>query len=665
MNDASLRLFATLLSGALVVVATAVAAPAVAAPAGTAPTGAAPTDAAVTMPWRDAGLTAEQAAAHLLDRFAHGARPGEVEAVAELGPEAWFTAQLRGVDDLDLDRRLAGFDALWMSTEELTQVYRRPALMLREAQEAGVVTDEELGAVLAGESDVRDMAGNRELRRWAREQGYKPQRELTGQLMTAKLMRAVYGENQVREVLTDFWFNHFNVSITDNEARPYVLTYERDAIAPFVLGSFRDMLEATAKHPAMLLYLDNMRSVAPEGTTTTLDSRLAALQRNNRFGRRGGRSADRARFGRDRGRIDGDSQRNERRPTGLNENYARELMELHTLGVDGGYDQEDVVEVARAFTGWAMIPHEVAERGDIERRLERARRYPSAGFVVEGDFVFRADVHDAEKKNVLGTKLPAGRGIEDGLQVLDILATHPSTARHLASKLAVRFVSEEPSAALVDRLAAVYLDADGEIEPVVRALVASPEFWASATRGAKIKSPFELAASAMRALDAELGDPRQILEAIRDMGQPLYAYQAPTGYPDKAAHWVNTGSLLARMNFGLALAGGTIQGVTVDLDVLTGGREPESLEDALETWVPRLLPERDAAATVDRLLPLALDPQMAIKVANATPERTRDLELEALLPGEVIVAEPDVPLTPSAIARVVGLVIGSPEFQRR
>jgi uncharacterized protein (DUF1800 family) len=253
----------------------------------------------------------------------------------------------------------------------------------------------------------------------------------------------------------------------------------------------------------------------------------------------------------------------ERRPRGLNENYARELLELHTLGVDGGYTQDDVVAVARAFTGWTTYPPGPL-RGEVEERIERARRFPDAGFVFEESFLFRADAHDAGGKTILGRRYPAGRGIEDGVEVLDQLARHPSTARHLATRLAVRFVADEPPAALVDRLAASYLASGGDLRRLMRELVESPELWSPDARHAKVKSPFELAASALRAVGAELRDPRPTLEWISRMGQPLYACQAPTGYPDHAEAWVNTGALVHRINFGAELAGGRIAGVDLD-----------------------------------------------------------------------------------------------------
>lgn len=614
------------------------------------------------LPWRAAGLDERQAAAHLLNRLTFGPRPGDVDRLVGVGLSDWLAAQLeRTVDDPRLVAHLDDFESLDLSTREIVRRYPNPGRVLREARHEGVI-----GAVAVsrrgrgeeGSGEHPDRETMRELFAFARERGYRPQRELLGELMVQKLDRALLAEHQLAEVLTDFFFNHFNVTITKGEARVFVPTYERDAIRPHVLGSFRDMLEATAKHPAMLLYLDNARSVAGEGVPTTFD--LEEMRR--RF--------------------------EERRPLGLNENYARELLELHTLGVDGGYTQEDVVEVARAFTGWTTYPPGRG-REDIERRVSKVRTRmaragfrENPGFVLEEDFFFRADVHDAAAKTVLGRRLPAGRGIEDGLEVLDLLAVHPSTARHLATKLAVRFVADEPPPALVDRLAETWLASGGDLRRVMTTLVESPEFWAPAARRQKIKSPFELAVSALRALDAEVPHPLRLLEWVSRMGQPLYAYDAPTGYPDRANAWVNTGALLHRMNFGLELATGRIPGVELDLLALNGHREPESLEAALETYTALLLPERDPAPTVERLLSVVRDPELIRKIGAAAPAGDSpklelgdwddfDFRPGAVRPGIVRRGperlKPTEPgeIDTSPLAHVVGVILGSPEFQRR
>lgn len=575
----------------------------------------------VRLPWKEAGLSEREAAAHLLNRFAYGPRPGEVEAVVRMGLDRWFERQLAaGIPDGPLEDQLRRLPALRMSTAEIVKTYPPPGIILVEAREAGVIPRDLVPGDLQSE-DRRELRGK--VQDFARQRGYREQKELLGQLMTAKLVRAVGSDSQLAEVMTDFWFNHFNVSLTDNQTRSYLLPYERDAIRPNALGRFRDLLEATAKSPAMLVYLDNAQSSAASGAATTLERRMR--RRPPETGRR-------------------------MRPQGLNENYARELLELHTLGVDGGYSQKDVVEVARAFTGWSVMPPGKL-REMAESRLARVRRAGGLGFHREGEFLLRADQHDAGAKTVLGVQLPAGRGMEDGEAVLDLLAKHPATARHLAAKLAVRFVSDAPPKALVDRLADIYLKTGGDVRRMLAALAGSPEFWSREAIGAKVKSPFELTASALRATGGEVRDPREILQWIGRMGQPLYAYQAPTGYPDRAEAWVNTGSLLNRMNFGLQLAAGRVRGIGMDLPELNGGREPASREEALNVYARLLMPGRNLDSALKLLGPMVGDPDLVRKIDEAAPKDGA---------SEVGDRRPSTP-----VEQVVGVILGSPEFQRR
>ncbi len=627
-------------------------------------------------PWRDAGLTERQAAAHLLDRLSFGATPGEVDEVLSVGIERWVEDQLRGqIPDPRLARRLRSLDALDLSAIELAKTFLDPGDLLRQADAQGIVDRETLlGLTESGEKGEPVSAPERRrtirrLKAWAESQGYRTTKEMLQQLGAQKLLRGVYAENQLQEVLTDFWYNHFHVSTSNPRSRGFVLSYERDAIRPHILGSFRDLLGATARHPAMLLYLDNAKSIAAEGMPKTFDRTERAGRRRGFAGsRRQGSSESRRNGGRRRARL-----------SGLNENYARELMELHTLGVDGGYLQKDVVEVARAFSGWTVLsPGRTRDRAEgLYRRTSAGNR---RGFVLDELFFFRADAHDAGEKVVLGRKLPANRGIEDGEDVLDLLATNPATARHLSRKLAVRFVADDPPGALVDRLAEVFIQSDGDLERVFRSLLKSPDFWSSEARRQKIKSPFELTVSALRALGAEVADPRGSLEWVMRMGQHLYAYPAPTGFPDSAEHWVNTGALLSRMNFGLQLAGGYVPGVWFDLESLNGKKEPESISDALETYLSLLLPERDITNTVRQLEATVADPDLARKVAAAMPDSRQsdaalgEFDRQARLFAGSSMNESTNPFSefeqgsfraPSPVAQVVGLILGSPEFQRR
>jgi uncharacterized protein (DUF1800 family) len=339
------------------------------------------------------------------------------------------------------------------------------------------------------------------------------------ELSEQKVLRAVYSERQLQEVLTDFWFNHFNVDARKGRDRFLITPYERDAIRPHVLGRFRDLLGATAKSPAMLFYLDNWLSADPNGPHAIVSPpRLAR-------GPFGGRVVV-------PGRVRQPAQ-GPNAPKGLNENYGRELLELHTLGVDGGYTQKDVTEVARAFTGWTIEP---ARQG--------------------GGFVFRPQLHDPGAKMVLGHAIKAGGGQSDGEQVLDILAAHPSTARFIAAKLARRFVSDDPPPALVDRAADRFRRTGGDLREVVRTILLSPEFQSADLYRAKAKSPFEFVVSALRAAGTDVDDPRPLVRMLQEMGMPLYQCQPPTGYKDTADAWINTGALVSRMNAAVRLAAG-------------------------------------------------------------------------------------------------------------
>jgi uncharacterized protein (DUF1800 family) len=631
-----------------------------------------------SMPYRDAGLTEREAAAHLLDRFTFGPRPGQIDQVVEIGLEKWFDRQLESTQSSEtLDRKLDNLETLGLTNEQILQSYPRNGRVRQQAIDEGRLDPE------ADQETQR-----RQLRAFYEESGYKPQRQLLGELIAAKVFRAVDSPNQVEEVMVDFWFNHFYVSATDNQCRRFVGTYERDAIRPYVFRSFEEMLIATAKHPAMLLYLDNAQSSAPENAVTTVSLRKEDLRRRAAHADPGYTDVldrmDREQQRRERRMAEMPADRRPRR--GINENYARELLELHTLGVDGGYTQSDVVEVARALTGWTILPE--GERR--ERLRERINRNPvlggELGFVIERDFFFNADWHDAGPKRILGRRFPEDGGIEEGESVLRMLAWHPSTARHIAYKLAVRFVSDTPPESFVGNLAGVFDFSDGDFQDVLWAIVQSPEFWSPDARRAKIKSPFELAASSIRGLDADLTRPGRLVQWIDKMGQPLYRYQAPTGFPDRAEMWVNAGALLHRMNFGLSLAAGKVQGVRVDLVALQNGREPESPDAALRSYASILLPERDLEETVRVLTPLVGDPDVAAQVRERSDEAKRSSPQGGDTMGGEMTTIDDTQITdpfagiddppekhPAAggtdaamtLKQIVGLILGSPEFQRR
>jgi uncharacterized protein (DUF1800 family) len=415
----------------------------------------------------------------------------------------------------------------------------------------------------------------------------QPRQVASEDLKEAKVFRAIYSNRQLEEVLVDFWVNHFNVDATKNvqavnspnvQNLMHLLlgSYERDAIRPHVLGHFKDLLLATARHPAMLYYLDNWESLAPGAFEV-------------------GPFAPR------RGIVNGVPNSILPGPFGqiahgLNENYGREVMELHTLGVKGGYTQDDVIAVARCFTGWTVSNPE------------------------DPKFVFAAFMHDSGEKTVLGHKIPADRGEQDGLDVIDILAHHPSTAKFISRELAQRFVADDPPQALVDRMAQTFAKTDGDLRAVLETMFTSPEFFSEGAWQSKIKSPFEMVVSAVRAVQGEVSDTYALVQKISDLGEPLYSKLAPTGYPNTSEPWLSTQGVMGRMNFSASLASGLFSGVKVDRATLEGKDSPT---------IARQLLGRDASPQTLAALEQGLDPKQ---------------------------------VSPLFIA---SLVLGSPDFQRR
>jgi len=508
-------------------------------------------------------ITGDRRIIHVLSRLTYGARPGDVERVRAMGLSAWIDRQLRPgtIDDAATEEALTELTTLRMPIAEALREFPRPDAKLRAQLASGEMSRQEM------------------LERYPMEK--RPAR-IAGELQAAKVVRAVTSERQLEELMVDFWFNHFNVFANKGDVRWYVAAYEREAIRPYAMAKFPDLVRATAHHPAMLFYLDNWLSARP-------DFRVPA--------------------GPNRGRK-----------AGLNENYARELMELHTLGVDGGYTQKDVTEVARAFTGWT---------------IDRPQ--------TDGHFVFRPAMHDTGEKVVLGQRIPAGGGRDDGERVIDILTRSPATARFIATKLVRRFVSDTPPPALVTRVAGTYTSTDGDIASMLRTIFESPEFSSEDAYRAKIKKPFEFVASAVRALggrtDAQGG--LALARASAEIGEPLYQAQPPTGYADRGEVWVNAGALLARMNFALGLASGRYPHVSIELAPLVAGADPA---------VP--------SAVLDRLL--------ASIVADQTDPATRAVLTAQLGEPQITRLSPDDRGPANTdVAKLAALVIGSPEFQRR
>ena len=551
-------------------------------------------------PYRKFHLSDRDAAAHLLSRLTFGQRPGDLEEIQRIGIDRWFEGQLAASDgDGDLNRRLKIYPELAMSDREIQRVYLQGDQIERRAHDELAIPARPADAAPEAEKKAYRAA----IDAYKKTSGLHDVGELYPDMVGQKLLRAVYSRNQVAEVMTDFWFNHFNVA-WDSDARNYLTSYERDVIRPLALGHFKHLLLGTAKHPAMLGYLSNARSVANSNQPTALEL-----------------DTEKVNMGKHNAKV------------GLNENYGREVMELHTLGVDGGYTQHDVTEMARALTGWTIFP--MAPNQDKYRQALEDNKIQGA--TIQGDFLYRADQHDSGVKIVLGRKFGPGGGLSEGEAALTMLTTRPQTAHFVCKKLAVRFVSDHPPAELVDRMAAEFLHTNGDTRSVLRTMVQSPEFWAPASREAKVKTPFELLASSMRALNAEVEQTGQVYYWLDRMGQPVYRYPAPTGFPDRAQHWVGSGTLTYRMNYGVSLATNHMNGVKVDLRSFQHGAEPP--EEQVKRVARMLLPGHDLHATVHDLIGLL--PKAGELARQAGKGDAPQLNL------------------------VVGLVIGSPEFQRR
>lgn len=636
----------------------------------------------INMPYKKMGLTNEQAATHLLSRFTFGAEPGQIKEVVDMGLDKWLDQQLnQTLPDDEVMRRLpaVNYPALKMDNETIVNTYLNAGQIIRIAAKNNLLNKDSVQNLAKPEYRAA-------LKKLMDANGYKLPQELQRQLINQKIIRAAYGQNQLQEVLTDFWFNHFNVSLTKGQCQQYVLTYERDAIRPNVLSRFETLLEATAKHPAMLEYLDNAGSVS-------MDNDLARRQENNAFAKA---ARQRLEMLSDDNTTRGSAVLQQfakaKKTQGLNENYAREIMELHTLGVDGGYTQKDVTEVARALTGWSIKP--MYKGGPGMRLMEAANpvALQRKGFVLEGDFLFRADKHDESPKTILGKNYPVNGGYAEGEKVLQMLAGHPSTAKFICTKLATRFVCDTPSAELVSKMTDAYLQSGGDIKTILITMVNSRDFWDSKSLREKVKSPFEFAISAIRATNADVEQPFQIYNWCNKMGQRFYFYQAPTGFPDRAGYWINTGSLLNRMNFGLAFATQKIPGVKINLAALNNNHEPESAEAALLTYSKILLPERNQDENIRRLTTMVNDVNLEKKINDAAEKNTNpvqnsidDMQDDMMMTEsaranrknnraneKAALSRKNVPVTTlyvagntNTVSQVAGIILGSPEFQRK
>ena len=442
---------------------------------------------------------------HVLNRLGFGGRPGDLERIRKVGLRQYIEQQLQPADieDKSADDRVAHLASLRMTRDQIFDQYPDPGQLARNLGLRGQNQNPNPADQAMARGKLQEYMMAYDLQR--------PQ-QLLQELITNRIVRGVYSERQLQEVMTDFWFNHFNIYWDKGADRWLTTDFEMKVIRPRVFGKFKDLLQATAQSPAMLFYLDNHLSSVP-------DARIQG--RRNR---------------------PNNAAANRRQP-GINENYARELMELHTMGVDGGYTQKDVTEVARALTGWT---------------LDQPR--------MNANFIFRPQMHDRGEKVVLGHRIGANGGMQDGQKVIDILAAHPSTARFISTKLVRRFVSDDPPQSLVDKVAATYTKTDGDIREMLRTIFFSEEFMSPKAYGQKMKTPLEYVVSSIRALDGETAGNQQIGRTLSQMGQPLYQYQAPTGFPDRTDHWMSDGALVARLNFAVTLTSGRYPDTRVNLN---------------------------------------------------------------------------------------------------
>lgn len=573
-------------------------------------------------PYEAANLNSSQAAAHMLSRFSYGATPGQVDAVVHQGLDNWLQAQLQlRNDDSICQQSLQVYPALAMDVKTMNKTYLAGPQVKKMAMDAGMLAQ----GTTANEQDPKNRQA---IVQYVRQNNLQTERELLRQTLAQKVTRAVYTQNQLQEVMTGFWFNHFNVSKTSNQARPYILSYERDAIRPNALGNFRTLLGATAKHPAMLLYLNNAQSMAAADAPHLSNFGARAMQ----------------------------AKANSKKPMGLNENYARELMELHTLGVDGGYAQKDVTEVARVLTGWTLIPRRGG--GRLERMVEQVPDQVQPG--ADG-FLFLPFLHDSGAKTILGTNFPAGQGMAEGEKLLDMLAIHPNTARRIARKFAVRFISDEPDEATVKELAQVFQRSGGSSQAMIQAIYNSPAFWSPQALRAKVKNPLEYTVSSVRILGGQLQTPETQLPVwIERMGETMYGCVPPTGYPDKSEQWISSGTLVYRVNFAFALASGRVKGVTVPLP-----------QGKLEKVAAAVMPGRPLDQALGPVRKTLTNDKFFESVRPALPPQS---EMSSDEGGEMKKGKgrgqqrdpaADLPQKFSESQKVAGVLLSCPEFQRR
>jgi uncharacterized protein (DUF1800 family) len=589
----------------------------------------------------------------VLNRLTFGARPGDAELVRTIGIDKWIDLQLNPdrIPDPSIDNLSKNYSVFSTPTGDIVRQFEDLQRLQRQAKRADADT-----TMTKPEMRQEVLARNPQLA-----QAAQRNQQMVGEIQSAQLARAVSSERQLNEIMVDFWENHFSVFAGKGQTRLYLAQYDRDVIRPHALGKFRDLLGAVAHSPAMLFFLDNWESAADSTHPTLAQARRPGGRGLGGFGGGIGRLPPAARerllnaTPEERQRILQQAQQRGRR--GLNENYARELMELHTLGVDGGYTQKDVQEVARALTGWTFNRQ-------------------------SGEFQFNPVIHDAGEKTILGQKFPAGRGEDEGERVLDMVARHPSTAHFIVTKLARHFVSDDPPKALVDRCANTFSKTDGDIRETLRCVVTSPEFFSRAAYRAKVKTPFEVVASALRAVNATPDLTPRTAQIVARLGQPIFGRQTPDGWPDRGDAWMNTGAILNRINFGLSLAAGQIPGAQLtnwsDYSALSTQTRARQVDAVVKSMLGG-----QVSSETRQVLMSGENPMLAANDANgmmdssAVPPdegrggRARAAQQQkpdgkgfprgrgAQIPGF------GRPVNLQGLPQVVGLALGAPEFQRR
>jgi uncharacterized protein (DUF1800 family) len=624
-------------------------------------------------------LTEDQKILHVLNRLGFGARPGDVERVKALGLNKYIDEQLNpnSITDSVADLKVKNLEVFNMSTAEVFAKYPNPGALLRQL-EGGKNNQANNQAQNNQNADQQMTDKDRQerqakLREYYKEYDLRPAAQLLPQITSNRVLRAVYSEKQLQEVMVDFWQNHFNVYAGKAAVRWYIPSYERDVLRKNALGNFKDLVIGTAQHPAMLFFLDNFESMSPnaQNNNNRAGGRLQkALQSGNLS------PQQRERIKENRGLTDAQldqrlkqMQNQKKQKRGINENYARELMELHTLGVDGGYTQADIIEVAKAFTGWTIADprgYRKAAANEIKgtdnKQLNRLQKLLGVPDDIEsGEFYFNERWHEDGTKTVLGQKVDEG-GMKDGLKVIDILVSQPATAKFIARKLAVKFVSDNPSEQFVGRIAKAFQDSKGDIKTTLKAIFTDKEFYAPENYRAKIKTPFELAVSAIRTIGADTNSGGAILAMLNKLGEVPYGYQAPTGYPDTAEDWVNAGALLERLNFAVALASNQIPGTKADLKMFEAGSKSAILDKTIAV----VLDNDISPGTKATLLKQIEQPLPEVKSPNEVEDNLEVTNMRQGQGGKMNrQARLLAPSGNAEVFKIVSLVLGTPEFQRQ